>query len=96
MSNNLSVENAEESIKDKEETKEGSCPTCGRAFNKEISLPLHLIVGSIIGFLVGTVFVLLWFQGAGLLTPMAIIHEVSGFSLGLLGGYIVALIRRKL
>lgn len=71
------------------------CPTCKRPLAKRPSLLKHMIVGAVIGFVVGTSFVAFWFgTSAGFLHNMALIHEVSGTVLGLLGGLIVRSLRK--
>ncbi|MCK4846407.1 MAG: hypothetical protein KAS88_01955 [Deltaproteobacteria bacterium] len=71
------------------------CPTCERPLAKTPSLSRHLIIGAIVGFVIGTSFVAFWFgTSAGFLHNMALIHEVSGTVLGLLGGLIVRSLRK--
>lgn len=71
------------------------CPTCKRPMATKPSLLLHLIVGAVVGLIIGTAFVAYWFgTSAGFFHNMALIHEVSGTALGLLGGLIVRSLRK--
>lgn len=70
------------------------CTACGRPYEKKSILP-SIIVGGVIGFAVGISFVSYWFgMEAGFTHSMALIHEVAGTTLGLLGGLIVGVWRR--
>lgn len=83
----------------KENTKENNgdgkvCPTCGRP-HKDISKIKHMAVGAVIGWAVGLTFVYFWFGlEAGLLSFMAVVHQISGTILGALGGLVVVAIRK--
>ena len=71
------------------------CPTCKRPMANKPSLPNHLIAGAVVGLIIGTAFVAFWFgTSAGFFHNMALIHEVSGTVLGLLGGLIVRSLRK--
>ncbi|MCK4738892.1 MAG: hypothetical protein KAT46_02990 [Deltaproteobacteria bacterium] len=78
------------------EKKESACPTCGRAFKSNKGFWVTVIGGGVMGFFVGLGFVYYWFgPDAGFTHFMALIHEVAGTALGLLGGWIVAYLRSK-
>ncbi|MDH4227918.1 MAG: hypothetical protein OEV59_09270 [Deltaproteobacteria bacterium] len=71
------------------------CPTCGRSSYKGNKYTVPVIAGGVIGFIVGTGFVAYWFgTEAGFTHNMALIHEISGTVLGLLGGLIYGAIRK--
>jgi membrane associated rhomboid family serine protease len=53
-----------------------------------------IIMGAVIGLVVGILFGILYFGPGQITTPMAYVHDVSGFGLGILVGWIVALYRR--
>lgn len=53
-----------------------------------------IIIGAIIGLVCGIIFGILYFGPGQITTPMAYVHDVSGFGLGILIGWIVALQRR--
>jgi hypothetical protein len=55
----------------------------------------YIIMGIILGFVTGLVFTILYFGAGQISTPMAYIHEVSGASLGLLGGWITGLYKSR-
>lgn len=66
---------------------ESNCPTCGKAYKNSAIKPI--IVGTVIGFLSGILFVALWFGvDAGMFHVMAIVHAISGAILGAFGGLI--------
>lgn len=68
-------------------------------------LLVPVLSGGAIGLFAGTAFVAWWFKGwyqlveahtfAGFTHQMALIHETAGTALGLLGGYIYGVIRRR-
>ena len=75
-------QNVEEASSD-----EGNCPTCGKAYKNSAIKPI--IVGTVIGFLSGILFVALWFGiDAGMFHVMAVVHAISGAILGAFGGLI--------
>ena len=51
----------------------------------------HIIIGTILGFVGGILFSIIYFGEFQLTTPMAYIHEVSGALLGFLIGWISGL-----
>ena len=55
----------------------------------------YIIMGTIIGFVAGLVFSILYFGPGQITTPMAYIHEVSGAGLGVLGGWITGLYKTR-
>ena len=76
--------------------KSGRCPTCGRPFRRTGRIIISALVGSVIGLGVGVGFVAYWFGTyAGFFHFMAIVHEVAGALLGLLGGLIVGFWRQR-
>ena len=54
-----------------------------------------IILGTVLGFVGGILFSILYFGDTQLNTPMAYIHEVSGSILGFLIGWIVGLQRTR-
>lgn len=71
------------------------CPTCGRPLRRG-GIIFSTLAGGVIGLGVGVGFVAYWFGAyAGFFHFMAIVHEVAGTLLGLLGGLIVGLWRRR-
>lgn len=50
-----------------------------------------IIIGTVLGFVSGILFSILYFGETQLNAPMAYIHEVSGALLGLLIGWIIGL-----
>ena len=54
-----------------------------------------IIIGTILGFVVGILFSILYFGEMQLTTPMAYIHEASGALLGFLIGWIVGLSKAR-
>lgn len=54
-----------------------------------------MIMGTVLGFVGGLVFSILWFGAGQITTPMAYIHEASGALLGLMTGTIVALAKKN-
>ncbi len=55
-----------------------------------------ILIGSVLGLVGGMMFSILYFGAGQITTPMAYIHDISGFGLGTLIGWIVALHRRGL
>jgi len=55
----------------------------------------RIIIGTILGFVGGIIFSILYFGEMQLTTPMAYIHEVSGALLGFLIGWISGLYRAR-
>ncbi len=55
----------------------------------------NIIIGTILGFIGGIIFSILYFGEMQLTTPMAYIHEISGALLGFLIGWIVGLYKKK-
>ena len=53
-----------------------------------------LIMGGVIGLVGGMIFNVLYFGAGQITTPMAYVHAVSGFILGILIAWIVYLQRR--
>lgn len=51
----------------------------------------HIIIGTVLGFVGGILFSIIYFGEMQLTTPMAYIHEVSGALLGFLIGWISGL-----
>jgi predicted CDP-diglyceride synthetase/phosphatidate cytidylyltransferase len=51
----------------------------------------HIIIGTVLGFVGGILFSIVYFGEMQLTTPMAYIHEVSGALLGCLIGWISGL-----
>lgn len=51
----------------------------------------HIIIGTVLGFVGGILFSVVYFGEMQLTTPMAYIHEVSGALLGFLIGWISGL-----
>ena len=54
-----------------------------------------IIVGTVLGFVGGILFSILYFGDTQLNTPMAYIHEASGALLGFLLGWIIGLQRAR-
>lgn len=54
-----------------------------------------IIIGTVLGFVGGILFSILYFGETQLNAPMAYIHEISGALLGLLIGWIVGLQKKK-
>ncbi|GAB4483788.1 MAG: hypothetical protein OHK006_06020 [Thermodesulfovibrionales bacterium] len=54
-----------------------------------------ILIGGVLGLVGGMVFSVLYFGAGQITTPMAYIHDVSGFGLGILIGWIVALHRKN-
>ncbi|MEE9613352.1 MAG: hypothetical protein V3W31_00170 [Thermodesulfobacteriota bacterium] len=55
-----------------------------------------MAVGAVVGLGVGTSFVAYWFGTyAGFFHNMALIHEIAGTLLGILGGFIVWTMRKN-
>ena len=54
-----------------------------------------IIIGTILGFVGGILFSILYFGEMQLTTPMAYIHEASGALLGFLIGWIVGLSKAR-
>jgi hypothetical protein len=54
-----------------------------------------IIIGTVLGFVGGILFSILYFGEMQLTTPMAYVHEVSGALLGLLIGWILGLYKAK-
>jgi uncharacterized membrane protein YeaQ/YmgE (transglycosylase-associated protein family) len=55
----------------------------------------NIIMGTVLGFVGGLLFAVIYFGETQLTTPMALIHEVSGALLGLLIGWIVGLSKSR-
>jgi predicted CDP-diglyceride synthetase/phosphatidate cytidylyltransferase len=55
----------------------------------------RIIIGTILGFVGGIIFSILYFGEMQLTTPMAYIHEVSGALLGFLIGWISGLYKTR-
>lgn len=55
----------------------------------------NIIIGTVLGFVGGLLFSIVYFGELQLTTPMAIIHEVSGALLGMLIGWIVGLSKAR-
>ncbi len=53
-----------------------------------------ILMGTVLGFVGGLVFTVLYFGAGQITTPMAYIHEASGALLGFLIGAIVALAKK--
>ena len=71
------------------------CPTCGRKLKTRSKLLVPTLVGAFVGLGVGVWFVSWWFgTEAGFFHSMALIHEVAGTVLGILGGLIVGSMRK--
>ena len=71
------------------------CEACGRPYAKKNKFTTPIIAGAIIGFGVGAGFVAYWFGAdAGFTHNMALIHEIAGTMLGILGGLIVGSLRK--
>ncbi len=54
-----------------------------------------IVIGAVLGLVGGILFGILYFGPSQITTPMAYIHDVSGFGLGILIGWIVALYRKS-
>lgn len=54
-----------------------------------------IIIGTVLGFVGGILFSILYFGEMQLTTPMAYIHDISGAFLGLLFGWIVGLYKAR-
>ncbi|MGE5894637.1 MAG: hypothetical protein ACM34I_11325 [bacterium] len=54
-----------------------------------------IIIGTVLGFVGGILFSILYFGEMQLTTPMAYIHDISGAFLGLLFGWIVGLYKSR-
>jgi len=54
-----------------------------------------VVIGTILGFVAGMLFSILYFGDTALNTPMAYIHDASGALLGFLISWIVALQRAR-
>ena len=71
------------------------CEACGRPYAKKNKFVAPVIVGAVIGFLAGAGFVVYWFGAdAGFTHNMALIHEIAGIILGILGGLIAGSLRK--
>ena len=71
------------------------CEACGRPFDKKNKFVAPIIIGAVIGFSIGAGFVAYWFgPDAGFTHNMALIHEIAGTILGILGGLIVGSLRK--
>lgn len=55
----------------------------------------NIFIGTVLGFVGGILFSILYFGEMQLTTPMAYIHEVSGALLGMLIGWIVGLSKKR-
>jgi len=55
----------------------------------------NIIIGTVLGFVGGLLFSIVYFGELQLTTPMAVIHEVSGSLLGFLIGWIVGLTKAR-
>lgn len=55
----------------------------------------YVIMGTILGFVGGLVFSILYFGVGQISTPMAYVHEVSGAGLGALIGWIAGLYKLR-
>ncbi len=55
----------------------------------------NIIIGTVLGFVGGILFSIIYFGEMQLTTPMAYIHEVSGALLGMLIGWIVGLSKKN-
>jgi uncharacterized membrane protein YeaQ/YmgE (transglycosylase-associated protein family) len=53
-----------------------------------------IVIGTVLGFVGGILFSILYFGEMQLTTPMAYVHEVSGALLGLLIGWIAGLYKK--
>lgn len=54
-----------------------------------------ILIGAILGLVGGIIFGILYFGPGQITTPMSYIHDISGFGLGILIGWIVALHRKS-
>ena len=54
-----------------------------------------IVIGGVLGLVCGILFGILYFGPSQITTPMAYIHDVSGFGLGILIGWIVALYKKS-
>jgi hypothetical protein len=53
-----------------------------------------VVIGAVIGLVCGMLFGIIYFGPGQITAPMAYIHDVSGLTLGILIGLIVALYKR--